>query len=229
MDFLTEHRYKREPLAVDLDITIVLDSSGSMFRVQEDTIRGFNAFVDRQRAGAVEGKPIALSLVTFSNKALQTYVALPIKKVPYLTPSTWLIGGGTALLDAMGTAIELASGRKAEKTMIVTITDGEENTSLIYNRDRLFQLIKDKSDRLLWDFVFLGANQDAIAVAADYGIMRGKTMTYAANPLGTKEVFTSAANYSINNSVVANAAAMRGTEFTSEDRNLQKNAGAKTP
>ncbi|MBV12223.1 vWA domain-containing protein [Rubinisphaera sp.] len=171
------------------DITLVLDRSGSMESVKESTITAFNEFVSSQIE--VEGQA-TMSLVQFDNEYDVLYEAIPIEQVSELTAETFVPRGSTALLDAMGQTIvrtgqRLAAMPEAERpgtVLFVTLTDGEENSSSEYNLHRINEMITEQREKYSWQFLFLAANQDAIATASQFGIGAGQAMTFGASEQG---------------------------------------------
>lgn len=171
------------------DITFVLDRSGSMESIKSATIESYNGFVDGQRHGAGE---LRMSLVQFDDRYEPNYTALPIAEVPTLTDQTYSPRASTALLDAMGRAIVATGDRlrnmpeheRPGTVLFVTLTDGLENASSQYSLQRINDMIHEQRDTYAWQFLFLGANQDAIATAARLGIDRGQAMTYGFNSAG---------------------------------------------
>ena len=171
------------------DISIVLDRSGSMHEIADDTIGSFNAFVADQ--GKAPGE-VRLSLVLFDHEYDRVYDAVPLASVPPLTPQTYQPRGNTALLDAIGRTI-LATGRRLERmaepdrperVIFVILTDGHENSSREFTRDKVFAMISHQRDVYRWHFEFLGANQDAISTAGAIGIPAADSLTFGANPAG---------------------------------------------
>jgi len=211
------------------NITFILDRSGSMKDVRSDTIGGFNTFIQAQRA--LPGECVA-SLVQFDDLYEPMYSAKPIQEAPLLTTETFVPRGWTALLDAIGrTIIEtgkslaaMPEDQRPEKVIFVILTDGGENASKEFTREKVFEMIGHQRDVYLWDFVFLGANQDAIAVGAGLNISAASSMTYAANAAGTQSAFVSASNYTAHTRSVGGAAA-GASAFTAEDRDEQTKAG----
>ena len=163
------------------DITIVLDRSGSMQTTKSDTIGSFNSFLAEQRK--VTGQA-TVSLVQFDDQYEPAYEGRPLDDAPDLTDDTYVPRGMTALLDAIGRTIVRTDerfakqGNRAELVIFVIITDGHENASKEYDREKVFKLIRSYEREHNWQFVFLGANQDAIAEAGDIGIMADRAMTY---------------------------------------------------
>ncbi len=176
------------------DVTLVLDRSGSMSSVKAATIEAFNSFVQSQ----CHGDGVAhLSLVQFDDQYEPQYLARPVQKAPRLTDRTYQPRGSTALLDAMGRTIvatgqRLSSMREHKRpgtVIFVTLTDGFENASREYTLDRINSMIREQREKYSWQFVFLGANQDAIATAAQMGVGADQAMTFAASAVGTMGCF----------------------------------------
>jgi hypothetical protein len=169
-------------------IAIVLDRSGSMASIQEATILGFNEFIGslKKTSGA-----ILLKLVQFDDE-YETVFDLPLHEVPALTVETFVPRGMTALLDAQGrTLVELGeelknlpASERPGKVIVMTMTDGMENASHLYSNAQVAAMVQHQRDVYQWQFLYLGANQDAIRVAAGMGIPQAGAMTYSANPLG---------------------------------------------
>lgn len=209
------------------DITIVLDRSGSMESIKTDTIGGFNEFIKKQKA--VPGTA-TISLFKFDHVFESEYDGRDLQKAPELTQETYVPRGSTALVDAICEGIDRAGKRlkhmddreRPEKIVFVIITDGYENASVKYAMKDASDRIQHQTDKYGWQFLFLGANQDAIATAAGYGISRGQTLTYAANRVGTNAFY---------NSVSDNIASYRtgkkkDASFEEKDRDEQTKAGA---
>ena len=185
---------------VTTEIIIVLDRSGSMISIKEDTIGGFNTFIETQKK--LPGKAI-LTLVQFDNEYEMVHDAIDIKKVPFLTEETYVPRGSTALLDAMGKTISSTSARlskkrkKPDQVLFVTITDGEENSSKEFTNEKIRELTKNCTDKDKWQFVYIGANQDAFAVGGNMNITT--TTNFIATPTGTRAMYaslnTSTSNY----------------------------------
>lgn len=173
------------------DITIVLDRSGSMESIADDTIGSFNAFLKDQQK---EPGQAQLSLVLFDHEYTPVHSAVPLASVPRLTAATFQPRGSTALLDAIGRTI-LATGQRLsampelerpERVVFVIITDGQENSSREFTRERIFEMIAHQRDAYAWHFEFLGANQDAIQAAGHIGIPAADALTYGATAAGVQ-------------------------------------------
>ena len=177
-------------------IAIVLDRSGSMESIAKQTIQGFNAFLAEQKQVKGEAK---ISLVQFDHEYQEVYEAIDIHQAPDLNVETYEPRGMTALLDAIGKTIKstkkiidnLKDKQRPSKIIFVVITDGYENHSRHYSRRNIFEKISKLEGKHGWQFVFLGANQDAIAEAGRLGVKEQRAMTFAADAQGTSDVFFS--------------------------------------
>ncbi len=176
------------------EIAVILDRSGSMEAMATDAIGGFNAFVDAQRAQAGEAR---MTLVLFNDRYEVPMESQPLAQIPRLTRQTYAPRGGTALLDAIGrtlrTMTEKAAARPAADrpgSMIVAIlTDGEENASREFTLPHISDLIAEKRAQG-WEFIFLAANQDAIASATRLSIPMADAQAFVASEAGTREAFS---------------------------------------
>jgi hypothetical protein len=197
-------------------IAIVLDRSGSMESCKESTVAGFNEFIRTQRE--IPGEA-TVKLVQFDDQ-YETVFDKPLKECPELTQNTFVPRGSTALLDAQGRTIvelgqELAALPEQErpsKVIVVTLTDGLENASKQYNLDKIGEMIREQRDKYNWDFVFLGANQDAIATAAAMSIPLPSAMSYSTSKAGVAATMAAVSHY-VGAARKGNAAA-----FSAEDR-----------
>lgn len=211
------------------DITVVLDRSGSMESVKQDTVGGFNNFLKEQQA--VPGD-CTFTLVQFDTVYEFVYSGVPIRNVPPLNGNTFVPRGGTALLDAVGRAINETGARLAAmpepqrpgKVVFVILTDGQENSSQEFNRQKVFEMISRQRSEYKWEFVFLGANQDAIQAGASIGIANSNAITYANNAVGTRAAFASAGS----NVAKYRVGAKLQADFEPEDRQAQRDAGAQS-
>ena len=179
-------------------ITVILDRSGSMESIREDIIGGFNAFVTDQRS---QPGAATLSLIQFdSEDPFETIHSLaPIHKVPELNRDTYVPRGGTPLLDALGRGIidlertidNMDNAEKPSKVIVVAITDGQENDSLEFTKDRIVKMIKDRSQKDDWQFVFLSADLAAIGDAMSYGIQPQAALLFEKSRKGTFAAYSS--------------------------------------
>jgi Mg-chelatase subunit ChlD len=179
-------------------ITMLLDRSGSMSVVRDATIAGFNEFIEGQKNATGDAK---VTLIQFDseNPYEVAFEDRPVKEAPKLTSTTFLPRGGTPLRDALGMTIT-SLGAKLEKVneadrpgkvVVVVMTDGMENCSREYKSPRIAEMIKHQREKYGWQFVFLGANQDAILTGESLGISKDSSITYAANDDATKNVMRS--------------------------------------
>jgi len=194
---MTETRQNEAtPINSRTQIGIVLDRSGSMGSIASDTIGGFNQFIKEQKE--TEGD-VTLTLVQFDDQYEILKDMEPIASVADLDGTTYVPRGGTALLDAIGKTInrvehqisELSEDNKPNKVIFVIITDGEENTSREFSKDNIFEMIRRHESENNWQFVFIGANQDAIAEAGGMGIRAASSLSYGANAGGVRAMYTS--------------------------------------
>lgn len=182
------------------ELVFIIDKSGSMSGLESDTIGGFNSMLKKQRGESGEAY---LSTVLFDTTEQVLYDRVPIDKVPEMTDKDYVPGGCTALLDAMGGAIKhihtihryAREEDRPEKTMFIIITDGYENSSRRYNLKKIRDMIAERKEKDHWEFLFLGANIDAVKEAANFGISADRAVEYCSDPTGTAlnyEVLTEA-------------------------------------
>lgn len=163
---------------MDAHMTFVLDSSGSMHSIADDTVGGFNAFLDEQRA---EDGTATVSLFDFDDDVSQVYRGMDLREAEDLTEETYTPGGRTALHDAMLRAVtdteQLLAERDAtpETVVIVVLTDGKENASETPVGPLREQIQAKQTSG--WEFLFIGANQDAVLAAGEYGVDRDRALT----------------------------------------------------
>ena len=197
-------------------IAIILDRSGSMESCKESTVAGFNEFIRTQRELPGEA---TVKLVQFDDQ-YETVFDMNLKNCPELTQSTFVPRGSTALLDAQGRTIvelgrELAALPEQErpsKVIVVTLTDGLENASKEFNLEQIGEMIREQRDKYNWDFVFLGANQDAIATAAAMNIPLPSAMSYSTSKAGIAATMAAVSHY------VGAARRGKAAAFSAEDR-----------
>lgn len=197
-------------------IAVVLDRSGSMAAIKDATIKGFNEFVAGQKAIPGSAK---LKLIQFDHEYQVSHDGA-LSATPTLTEMYFVPRGTTALLDAAGKAITgigqelmaLSETERPKKVIVAIITDGLENASQEYTREKVFQMISHQQDVYKWEFLFLGAGQDAIAEAAKIGINVNHAMSYAATAQGVQATMCS-----VNNAVGEFRAGQRYA-FTKEER-----------
>ena len=163
-------------------IYFILDRSGSMQTCVDDTIGGYNTFVNSQKK---ENPTSTMNLYLFDNEYNTVYENKIMNDVPLLDENTFIPRGSTSLLDAIGKTIKTAEHIDGTK-IVVILTDGHENTSNTYTKEHIEDLIKMK-ESIGWNFIFLAANQDAIESANNIGISPGGAMTF--NKEGMQNAF----------------------------------------
>ena len=173
-----------------------------MAGLEDDTIGGFNAFVEKQKK--TEGEAL-LSAVLFSDDSEVIYDRVDIRKIEPMTEAQYRVGGCTALLDAIGGAVHHIKNvhkyareeDRPGKTIFVITTDGMENASHRYSSDEVQRMVKHEQEKYGWEFLFLGANMDAISAARSFGIRADRAVRYRRDSAGT------ALNYSVVSETVA--------------------------
>lgn len=175
------------------ELVFVLDKSGSMSGLEKDTIGGFNAILQKQLVG--EGT-VTLTTVLFDNEIELLHDRLPIEAVEPLTEHDYVVGGMTALMDAVGFAIQkidkvqnkVKKSMRSDKVLFVITTDGMENSSRKYSSQQIKALIQGRKE-LGWEFLFLGANIDVEEFAHSIGISEEHTVEFIADEQGTYKNF----------------------------------------
>lgn len=178
-------------------VAALIDRSGSMYSIKTDTEGGYNQFIQDQLA--LDGE-LRVTLSEFDQDYRNVYTNLPGESVePYVLRT----GGTTALLDGMGklitdTGILLAAMTEDErpgKVIVVILTDGMENASREWTKPAIVDLVTQQTEQYGWEFIFLGANIDAVSVAVDLGMNAGGAMTYGANSKGVSATFDALSTY----------------------------------
>lgn len=173
------------------ELIFILDRSGSMSGLESDTIGGYNAMLNKQKD--VAGQAI-VSTVLFDNYSEVLHDRLDIQTVKAMTDKEYFVRGCTALLDAIGGAIHHIGNihkyardeDRPEKTLFVITTDGMENASHRYSSDHVKEMIAQQKEKYNWEFIFLGANIDAVEVAEHFGIGADRAVNYHADSKGTQ-------------------------------------------
>ncbi len=173
------------------ELVFILDKSGSMSGLEKDTIGGYNSMLKQQRM--VEGECM-ITTVLFDNRCELLHDRIDSRAIKPITEKEYFVGGSTALLDAIGKAIHkigtvqknTAEGYRAEKVMFIIITDGEENSSRQYSSAQIKDMIRRQKERYGWEFIFLGANIDAVEIAGEFGINADRAVDYVPDSKGTE-------------------------------------------
>ena len=202
------------------ELVFILDRSGSMSGLEGDTIGGFNAMIQKQKKK--EGEAY-VSTILFDNVSEVLHDRIKLKDVPQMTDEDYTVRGCTALIDAIGGAIRhIGNIHKYARredvpahTMFIITTDGQENASQRYGSDEVKKMIERQKEKYGWEFLFIGANIDAVETAANFGIERNRAVNYRADQQGTQILY---------NTVAETVCAMRADRVISDDwsQNIEK-------
>lgn len=173
------------------ELVFILDRSGSMDGLERNTIDGFNSMIEKQKK--VEGEAI-VTTVLFDDKYELLHDRFPLKMIQPMTENEYFVRGCTGLLDAIGKTIHkignvqkyMADEERAEKVIFVITTDGLENSSKEYSYDKIEHMIERQKKHYNWEFIFLGANIDAVAEAKRFGIGEDRAVTYNCDKEGVE-------------------------------------------
>ncbi len=173
------------------ELVFILDKSGSMAGLEADTIGGYNAMLMKQQKA--EGEAFITTLL-FDHTIELLHDRINIRGISAITEKDYEVGGTTALLDAIGFAIHkminvqkrTSEKERAEKVLFIITTDGMENASCEYTKGKIKKMIQHQKETYGWEFMFLGANIDAISTAAQFGISEDFAVDYHADRLGTQ-------------------------------------------
>ncbi|MED9970405.1 MAG: hypothetical protein UFA98_10425 [Ruminococcus sp.] len=187
-------KHNKEKMNNITELVFILDRSGSMSGLEADTIGGFNSMLAKQKKQ--EGRAY-VTTVLFDHEIETLHDRIPLRKVKPLTGRDYTVRGCTALLDAIGDTIKhIASihryARKEDvpaNTMFVITTDGMENASRRYNSEEIKKMIEKEKAKYGWEFLFIGANIDAVETARTYGIAKDRAVNYHADSKGTGVVY----------------------------------------
>ncbi|MBR3278579.1 MAG: VWA domain-containing protein [Lachnospiraceae bacterium] len=188
------------------EIVFILDRSGSMGGLEADTIGGYNSMIAKQKEE--EGEAL-VSTVLFDNETEVLHDRIPLDKISPITDKEYYVRGSTALLDAVGGAIHhIGNVHKyarpedvPEKTLFIITTDGMENSSRQYSYEKVKKMVERQKEKYHWEFIFLGANIDAVSVAGKFGVDSSRAVRYECDSAGT------ALNYKVMNKMVGCARA----------------------
>ena len=173
------------------EIVFILDRSGSMSGLEKDTIGGYNSLIEKQKKE--DGEAI-ISTVLFDDKIEVLHDRVTLDDIKPMTDKEYYVRGCTSLLDAVGGAIHHIGNvhkyarqeDRPEKTLFIITTDGQENSSRRYTYDKVKKMVERQKKRYGWEFLFLGANIDAIAEAARFGINADRAVKYECDEVGTE-------------------------------------------
>lgn len=176
------------------EIVFILDRSGSMAGLEEDTVGGFNAMIKSQRE--IDGECL-VSTVLFDGESKVLHDRVRLAEVPEMTTRDYTVRGCTALLDALGGAIRhignihkyIRREDVPERTLFVITTDGMENASRRYTAGDVKAMIEEKKEKNNWEFLFIGANIDAVKTADSYGIDKDRAVNYSSDKKGTGVIY----------------------------------------
>lgn len=171
------------------ELVFILDKSGSMGGLESDTIGGYNAMLAKQKA--IMGDCL-VTTVLFDHEVILLHDRIDLLAISPLTLQEYQVGGCTALIDALGQSIQkIANVQKhtspdfqATKVLFIIITDGQENSSREYSVEKVKVMIEEYRSKYSWEFIFLGANIDAVETAQTYGIDPARAQNYHADEMG---------------------------------------------
>lgn len=173
----------------NLDLIFLMDRSGSMNGSEEDTIGGFNSFIEREKAKNLNTK---VTTILFDDSYEVLYKRKSIENVKKLTSDEYWVRGCTALLDAIGKTINTLDKEIDNKVLFVIMTDGLENASKEFSKDQISNLINSHN----WEFIYIGADIDSYSEAGNIGIKKSRIANYRKTKEGFRDVFTSVENAS---------------------------------
>ncbi len=177
------------------EMVFILDRSGSMGGLESDTIGGFNAMIEKQKKQ--EGKAY-VTTVLFDHEIQILHSRVELSEIPPMTDKDYTVRGTTALIDAIGTTIkriksmhkELPEKEVPEHTIFVITTDGMENASSQYSSKEVKKMIEHQKKKHNWEFLFIGANIDAVETAKHFGIDKNRAVNYKADAQGTSVLYS---------------------------------------
>lgn len=176
------------------ELVFILDRSGSMGGLESDTIGGFNSMIAKQKK---EESPAFVTTVLFDHEMQTLHDRIPLKDVPEMTDKDYTVRGSTALIDAIGETIrhieDIHKYARPEDvpahTMFVITTDGQENSSRHFSSNDVKKMISRLKEEKKWEFIFIGANIDAVETGRMFGITRDRVANYRADKKGTRKLF----------------------------------------
>jgi len=173
------------------ELVFILDRSGSMSGLEADTIGGFNSLIGKQKK---EDGEALISAVLFDDQTEVLYDRVSLNRIEPMNDKQYYVRGCTALLDALGGAIHHIGNvhkyareeDRPEKTIFIITTDGMENASRRYTYEKVKNLVERQRNKYGWEFLFLGANMDAISVAGRFGVQANRAVNYECDSEGTQ-------------------------------------------
>ena len=190
------------------EIVFILDRSGSMCGLEADTIGGFNSLIAKQKKE--EGEAL-ISTILFDDCTEVLHDRVPLDRIKPMTEDDYYVRGCTALMDALGKAIKHISTihkyareeDRPSKTIFIITTDGKENASRQYSSERVKKMVEERKSKYGWEFLFLGANIDAVETAGHFGISKDRAVNYHSDSEGT------ALNYEVLSDAICSVRACR--------------------
>lgn len=216
------------------DITAIIDRSESMAGLQQETIGGFNSFLEHQQELAKNTHlKVNLQVVQFDDQ-YEPGVSIDVRLQPKLNTNTYQPRGMTALLDAIGKTINgkgqnfanMAENERPEKILFLIITDGFENSSKEFQLAKIKEMLTEQQTKYKWDFIYLGANQDAWGVGSTMGFTSGKTLNVGVTGQAVMDMYASASSYTRDTIIASCATEASAKSFTAEDIKKQEKEGA---
>lgn len=165
----------------EMDVIFILDRSGSMHGSENDTIGGFNSYIEKNK-----DKNYKVTTILFDNQYEMLYDRVPIKEIRPLTSNEYFTRGSTALLDAIGRSINYIDDKKSKKALFIITTDGYENASREFNKDKIKSLIESHSN---YEFMYIGADIDSYAEGVSIGIRKENISNYVKDKKGIDMLF----------------------------------------
>lgn len=173
----------------ELDVVFILDRSGSMSGSEENTITSFNEYLEKEKKNKFKTN---ITTVLFSHEFEYLYQRENVKDIKPLTNKEYYVGGCTALYDALGTSILDLEKVNPNKALFIIITDGYENASQEFDKNKIKKLIKKHSE---WEFIYIGADIDSYTSASEIGIRRDNVANYKKDREGTNILFNAVGNF----------------------------------
>ena len=179
---------KENNLKKEIDIVFLLDRSGSMSGLEQDTIGGYNSYIKKQK-----NQKTKITTILFDHDYEMITERKPIKEIKKLTEKEYFVRGSTALFDALGKSINYMDRQKKEKVIFIITTDGEENSSTEYTKEKIKELIKKHKT---WEFIYIGADIDSYKEGMALGINKTNIANYQKNKKGISKMFNAVAKVS---------------------------------